>query len=136
MTSIGDEAFRDCSNLKSITIPDRVTSIGDSAFYGCSSLTSITIPDSVISIGDSAFYKCSSLTSITIPDRVTSIGRRAFFACSRLSSITFNTPYSWEISSSSSFSSIYATLTASQVRTNALTYLTDDYENYYWRAVV
>ena len=51
-----------------------VTSIGGSAFRECSSLTSVTIPNSVTSIGDYAFYDCSSLTSVTIPDSVTSIG--------------------------------------------------------------
>ena len=85
--SIGDSAFKDCSGLTSITIPDSVTSIGSSAFYGCTGLTSITIPDGVTSIGDSAFLNCSGLTNITIPDSVTSIGSKAFFGCSGLTSV-------------------------------------------------
>ena len=88
VTSIGESAFRDCSSLTSITIPNSVTSIGDWAFCDCSSLTSITIPESVTSIGDYAFRDCSSLTSITIPNSVTSIGEGAFYVCSSLTSIT------------------------------------------------
>ena len=87
VTSIGNEAFRDCKSLTSITIGNGVTSIGGNAFLFCS-LTSITIPDSVTSIGDSAFFSCSRLTSITIPDSVTSIGDYAFGSCKSLTSIT------------------------------------------------
>ena len=83
-----DSAFKGCSSLTAIKIPDSVTSIGRSAFEGCSSLTSITIPDGVTSIGDSAFSGCSSLTSITIPDSVTSIDYSAFSGCSSLTSVT------------------------------------------------
>ena len=88
LTSIGYEAFCDCSSLTSITIPNSVTSIGNYAFSGCSSLTSITIPNGVTSIGNDAFSACSSLTRITIPDSVTSIGDSAFRECSGLTSIT------------------------------------------------
>ena len=57
--------FKECTNLKQITIPGSVTTIGQIAFSGCSSLTSITLPNSITRIGASAFQNCTNLTSIT-----------------------------------------------------------------------
>ena len=88
VTTIGQDAFRDCSSLTSVTIPNSVTTIRWSAFSGCSTLTSVTIPNSVTKIGDSAFAYCSALTSVTIPNSVTEIGSSAFFNCSALTSVT------------------------------------------------
>ena len=59
MTEIGESAFRYCSSLTSITIPEGVTTIEEEAFAGCSSLTSITIPEGVTEIGKSAFEDCT-----------------------------------------------------------------------------
>jgi len=86
--SIGNYAFRGCSRLTSVTLPDSVTSIGNYAFYECTGLTSVTIGNSVTSIGENAFAYCRSLTSVTIPDSVTSIGYNAF-NCSGLTSIYY-----------------------------------------------
>ena len=98
VTSIRYYAFRKCSRLTSVTIPNSVTSIGSSAFQECSGLTSVTIPNSVTSIGESAFQECSGLTSVTIPNSVTSIGNHAFYNCSRLISITIpnSVMYIWD----------------------------------------
>ena len=85
----------------SVTIPSTVRTI-NAAFRNCSGLTSVTIPNSVTCIGDSAFYYCSGLTSVTIPNSVTSIGGSAFYQCSGLTSVNYNAD-SCENFSSSTF---------------------------------
>ena len=89
VTTIGENAFRDCSNLTSVTIPNSVTEIGFRAFSSCSSLTSVTIPNSITEIGDYTFSDCRELTSVTIPNSVTKIDGRAFANCSSLKNFTF-----------------------------------------------
>jgi hypothetical protein len=91
VTSIGDNAFWDCTGLGSVTIPNGVTGIGGDAFAG-TGLTSVTIPDSLTSIGDGAFSGCTSLTGVTIPNGVSSIGYQAFAGCLSLAAITVDAP--------------------------------------------
>ncbi|MCR5819885.1 MAG: leucine-rich repeat domain-containing protein [Bacteroidaceae bacterium] len=88
VTTIGQEAFKYCFKLASITIPESVTSIGAYAFKNCAKLTSITIPYRVTTIGNGAFYGCSVLTDITLPNNLTSIGNETFYNCSTLTTIT------------------------------------------------
>jgi hypothetical protein len=87
VTSIGENAFWDCSGLSSIEIPNSVTNIGAYAFYECSSLTSIEMGSSVTTIDRGAFSRCSGLTSIMISASVVSIGDRAFEFCDNLNTI-------------------------------------------------
>ena len=61
-------AFKNCSNLTSIVIPDCLNSIDRLAFDQCSNLTSIAIPESVRSIGSNAFFGCTGLTGVYITD--------------------------------------------------------------------
>ncbi len=89
VTGIGGNAFKDCTNLTSVTIPNGVAGIGYSAFYGCTGLASVDIPDSVTSIDGYAFYKCTSLTSIHIPAGMKSIANCVFYKCHGLSSFTY-----------------------------------------------
>jgi len=75
------------SSIHSVVIADKVTTIGDWAFYNTTNLVSVTIPNSVTSIGSNAFWDCSSLTSFMIPVAVTTIGQDAFFGCTQLTAI-------------------------------------------------
>lgn len=87
LSSIGEKAFRYCSNLTSVKIPNSVTGIGRYAFADCTSLTSVKISDNLTSIEQSTFESCSSLTSITVPNSVTSIIKYAFRRCTSLTSV-------------------------------------------------
>lgn len=87
-TSIGNEAFAECSNLTAVTIPEGITSISSYAFSGCAKLTEFIIHDAVTEIGNYAFAGCSGLTAITIPRFVTQIGEKAFADCTGLTTIT------------------------------------------------
>lgn len=85
--SAGGGTFYNCTNLKSIILPNGLMYIKQACFDGCKSLTNISLPDSVISI-DNAFGGCSSLVNITIPEAVTCIYRDVFYNCSSLTSVT------------------------------------------------
>ncbi len=88
VTEIGRYAFYRCTGLTSVTIPNSVTEIGSSAFQNCSGLTSLTLGNSVTEIGSDAFYHCTGLTSVTIPNSVTEIGNSAFYGCTGLTEVT------------------------------------------------
>ena len=110
VTSINTGAFRDCSYLTSVEIPENVTNIGGSAFANCTQLTSInipkgittlentfqncvnlssiTLPEGLITIGNCTFDGCTGLTDIIIPATVETIGKYAFFGCNQLLKLT------------------------------------------------
>ena len=106
VTSVGQNAFKECDSLVSISLP-ALTSIGstafgycdnletvdligasfiklNAAFRNCPKLDGIVLPDTVDGISQDGFHGCSSLTSITIPRDCTSIGGYAFNGCSKL----------------------------------------------------
>lgn len=87
VTRIGNTAFNSCSSLQSVVLSDNLTTIGIAAFGNCSGLTSIDIPDSVTTIDDLAFAHCG-LRHVTVPDSVTSIGWRCFEYCTEMESAT------------------------------------------------
>ena len=87
VTKISDNAFRGCTGLTSIRIPESITEIGESAFSDCTALTAITIPGSVKKIVSRVFSSCSALKDVTIGNGVTWIERDAFRGCTGLYSL-------------------------------------------------
>ena len=103
-------AFRDCSALAEIAVPDSVRYIGAYAFNGTAWLDSqpdgivyagrvaykmkgvcpsqAVIREGTVSIAENAFYGCAdALQSVVIPDTVTAIGRGAFSQCCSLTDV-------------------------------------------------
>lgn len=111
VTSLGDYAFAQCTNLEKVTIADTVTDIGMASFYQCDALKSLALPNSVKVVDDYAFYgcysmktlnlgnverigayafaQCTALENVTVPMATTNIGDSAFAWCQGLKSITF-----------------------------------------------
>lgn len=87
VTAIGGEAFKDCSKITQINIPESVTSIGDNAFESCTSLEKIVIAGTECTIGEAAFLYCSSLKDITLPSGLKTINDDTFYGCTSLVSI-------------------------------------------------
>lgn len=78
------------SSITQGSIEYEVTSIGNYAFNECTELTFVVIPESVTALGDGAFYDCKGLTSISIPKNVASIYRDTFRGCKNLKTINYN----------------------------------------------
>ncbi len=87
VTMIGSNAFQDCEELTSVSLPNTLQEIQTWAFDGCSSLVEITIPESVTSIGFRAFDGCSDLETVILPDGLTSLSDELFRFCTSLEEI-------------------------------------------------
>ena len=86
VTAIGDEAFKDCTNLTTVTVRGQLDSIGSNAFDGCSELVTVSFAGTVRTIGTDAFKGCGKLATVNFGDSVESIGDSAFEECSALTS--------------------------------------------------
>lgn len=68
VVKIGESAFNNCEELKSITIPNTVAFIGRNAFYGCFKLETVNLGNSVSEIHDSALAGCPLLSFINVSE--------------------------------------------------------------------
>lgn len=88
LTSIGEGAFKNSSNLRNVNIPSTVTSLGAYAFESATSVASVSLPAGLLTIGDGAFAFATSLSQLVIPTTVTSLGYGALDGASSLTSLT------------------------------------------------
>ena len=89
VTGIGENAFKGCSSLTSVTLPEGLKTIGIRGFDVCTSLESINFPSTLTSIGDYAFALCAALKGeIALPAGVTSLPIGAFAYCESITSLT------------------------------------------------
>jgi len=88
VTTIGTDAFNDCENLTSVSIPNSMISICDYAFAYCENLIEVTIPDYVAELGDYAFTNCASLTNVVIGNGLTVMPSYLFLYCDALTTVT------------------------------------------------
>ena len=85
LTQISKSAFKNCSELKSISIPSNIDTIGENAFYNCRNLVScnvngkFSLPNTIKYIEDSAFYNCNSIESFTLPTNLKHLGHECFY---------------------------------------------------------
>jgi hypothetical protein len=85
---VPDEAFKDCTKLKTVVLENDLTYLGQEAFSGCKALNSVTLNGTCEEIGFAAFYDCDKLDTFTLPDcRV--IVNEAAFSESGLKSLVF-----------------------------------------------
>ncbi len=84
-----ENGFKNCTNLKSITLPDSIIGLSSSAFENCVSLETVSLPAGLKTISNQAFKGCTSLKSITLPDQVVSVDSEAFCNCTNLEALYF-----------------------------------------------
>ena len=92
VVAIGDRAFENRTDLRTVMIPDSVTEMGGYAFNNCTNLSNVTLSKNLESMGSSAFGNCDGLTQIEIPKSLDIGGNYylgAFSDCANIKKVTF-----------------------------------------------
>ena len=99
VVAIGDRAFENRTDLRTVMIPDSVEKIEFEAFYNCINLKIVDLSSNLTTIGYDVFGNCKSISKIEIPKslkkfdgtwgRGTNLSYGAFGGCSNLKTVNF-----------------------------------------------
>ena len=86
ITNLPDFVFSGCTYLEAVNFAEgsKLATIGGSAFRGCTALTELTLPDGMQTIYGNAFRDCSALASVYLPDSISYMSGSAFSGCSKV----------------------------------------------------
>ncbi|MBO7458473.1 MAG: leucine-rich repeat protein [Paludibacteraceae bacterium] len=96
VVALGDYAFKICSGITKLNLPNSITKLGSSSIYECGSLKDVNIPNQLESLGYFNYAYLTSMTEITIPASVKYIGYGAFTYCTKLATINGWNPGQFE----------------------------------------
>lgn len=88
VTSIGNEAFSQCSSLHKLILPENLSSIGSYVFSNCKSLISLEMPDTLTFLGDHALNGCIGMKTLVLSASLTTIDPGALSGCGSLEELT------------------------------------------------
>lgn len=66
VTAVSPMAFRMCTHLTRVTLPEGVTRVGDFAFQGCQAMLEIDLPSTLVSVGTGAFIGLPNLQNVMV----------------------------------------------------------------------
>lgn len=87
LTKISQNAFRQCSSLKTFEFQTGLTTIEKQAFYYCPILEIYSLPNSLLTIGEQSFYNIPTLVELNLPNSISTIDSAAFAYCQNLEKI-------------------------------------------------
>ena len=85
--TIGNDAFRDCTNITTLILSEGIEQVGENAFWYCTSITSLSLPSTLKEVGQAAFRGLERLKTLTIPGSLSYLPYHSFSLCHDLESI-------------------------------------------------
>ena len=88
LQEIGASVFANKTKLERFDVPATVTTIGESAFFNCTNLKTLTFAtgSQLQTLGNGCFAQCG-FEELSLPDNITSIGHEAFRECKGLKAV-------------------------------------------------